>query len=94
MSNDSSTLRLKYEREYDLLSVWIGAPRPVETVEVETGVCVRVDAKGQVVGLEVVDAAARLGKDPSVFENAAFVRGLMDRYGRTALSAFSPAPAR
>jgi len=96
MPNDDladSGLRLKYEREYDLLSVWLGAPRVVETVEVEPGVCVRV-SEGHVVGVEVVDAAARLHKDPIVLETPAYARLLMEEYGRIAINELNPSHAR
>lgn len=58
------SVRLKYEPEYDLLSIWLGAPQPVDQVEVEPGVYVRVSrASHAPVGLEVIEALARLQTD-------------------------------
>jgi hypothetical protein len=93
MTTPDAGLRLKYEREYDLLSVWLGNPRDVDTVEVEPGVCVRV-AGGEVVGVEVVDAAARLHKEPGVLETPAYARVLLEQYGRIALNELHPSLAR
>lgn len=82
----SGGLTLKYEAEYDLLSVWVGAPQVADSVEVEPGLCVRVSrADHKVVGLEVVDAAARFNKDASVVRSQAFAQKLLNDYGRLAL---------
>jgi uncharacterized protein YuzE len=40
--------------------VWVGAPVVADSVEVEPGVCVRVSDDGRIIGVEVVDAGARL----------------------------------
>lgn len=86
--DDSTSVRLKYERDHDLLSVWLRQvdPRHIDTVEVEPGVCVRLDEEGRVVGVEVVDAAARLQKDASTLENKAFAIALVRSYGRRVLA--------
>ncbi|HWW87261.1 MAG TPA: DUF2283 domain-containing protein [Vicinamibacterales bacterium] len=85
-------LRLKYEPEYDLLSVWLGAPQVADNVEVEPGISVRISRdQHQVVGVEIVDAAARLHRDASSLTNQAYVRGLLDKYGPLALNELSHA---
>jgi uncharacterized protein YuzE len=80
-------LRLKYEREHDLLSVWVGAPVVADSVEVEPGVCVRVSDDGRIIGVEVVDAGARLKRDATVLENPTYAQSLLDKYGAMALNA-------
>jgi uncharacterized protein YuzE len=92
MQTDNSAIRLKYEREYDLLSVWVGAPQIADQVEVEPGVCVRVSERGAVVGVEVVDAAARLATDAATLETPAYAQRLLDKYGRIALNEISLQP--
>jgi uncharacterized protein YuzE len=87
-------LRLKYEREHDLLSVWVGAPQLSDTVEVEPGVCVRVSPSWEVIGVEVVDAAARLNQDAATLQDPAFAQKLLDRYGRAALTELRVSHAR
>lgn len=77
-----SAVRLKYEPEYDLLSVWVGEPQPVDQVEVESGVYVRVTRDDhRAVGLEILEAAARFHKDADGIRNPAFARSLLNRYG-------------
>jgi uncharacterized protein YuzE len=87
-------LNLRYEADHDLLSVWLGGPALAESVEVEPGVCVRVSDEGQVIGLEVIDAAARLHKDARTLESRSFAKALMVKYGRLALSELYPSHAR
>lgn len=87
MVKNDDRLRLKYEPEYDLLSAWIGAPRVADVVEVEPGFCIRISRDThQVIGLEVMGAAARFKKNASAIQNHTFVRSLLERYGRAALA--------
>lgn len=89
-----TNLRLKYEPEHDLLSIWVGKPQLGDTVEVEPGVCVRLSPSGSVIGVEVVDAAARLDEDPATLLNPTFAQRLVDRYGRLALNELRLSHAR
>jgi hypothetical protein len=81
-SAGDSGIRLRYEAEYDHLSVWVGEPTIADNVEVEPGLCVRVSRMDHsVVGLEVIDAAYRFHKDPETLRNPSFVLGLLRQYG-------------
>ena len=85
--SDSGGLQLKYEQEYDLLSVWVGGPQVADSVEVEPGLCVRFSRDDhRVVGLEIVDAAARFHTNASVLRTQAFAQSLLERYGHAAYS--------
>jgi uncharacterized protein YuzE len=86
MEISEDRLNLRYEADHDLLSVWLGAPALADAVEVEPGVCVRVSENGAVIGLEVVDAAARLKKDASTLQSRTYAKALMRKYGRIALT--------
>lgn len=87
---DPQMLRLKYEPDFDLLSVWVGQPQIVDNIEVEPGICVRVSRDHQrVVGVEIVDAAARLEKDATAFKSQSYAQRLLNKYGQMALD--SPA---
>ena len=79
-------LHIKYEPEHDLLSVWLDDFARADAVEVEPGVCVRVSDEGAVIGLEIVDAAARLQKDAQTLESRPYAVELLRKYGRKALS--------
>jgi hypothetical protein len=94
-ANDrDSAVRLKYEPQYDLLSVWLGAPQPVDQVEVEPGVYVRFSrADHQPVGIEVLEAVARLHTDPETIRSHGFAKTLVQKYAQRATSPFSPALA-
>jgi uncharacterized protein YuzE len=81
----TAPLKLKYEAEYDLLSVWVTGPEPADNIEVEPGVYVRVSrSKGQVVGLEVIEATERLHKPSQILKNPTFARKLLEKYARRA----------
>lgn len=94
MEIQDDRLNLRYEAEHDLLSVWVGGSALADSVEVEPGVCVRVSDDGRVVGLEVVDASARLHRDVRTLQSRAFAKTLMMKYGRIALSELYPSHAR
>lgn len=84
----TSAVRLKYEPEYDLLSVWLGDPQPLDQVEVESGVYVRVSRESHLaVGLEILEAGARFHKDEEGIRNPAFARTLLEKYGPKAAPA-------
>jgi uncharacterized protein YuzE len=83
-------LRLKYEPDYDLLSAWLGTPQVADSVEVEPGLLVRISREtGKVVGLEIVDVAARFDVDPSRVREESFVQGLLRNYASKALAAYA-----
>jgi len=80
-----SDFRLKYEPEYDLLTVWLGKSAHAECVKVERGVYVTVDrSTNAVLGLEILEASARLGTSAENLRNPNFVATLVAKYGRAA----------
>ena len=54
-------MRIEYDAEVDALYVQFKDVRPDDNVDVEEGVTVDLDDEGHIVGLEVLDAAERLG---------------------------------
>jgi uncharacterized protein YuzE len=58
-------MRLSYDREADALSI-LFVDTTVTTRDLAEGIAAEYDAEGRLVGLEVLDAAKRLG-DPSAF---------------------------
>ena len=57
-------MKISYNAEVDALSI-IFRDTTVTTTELAEGITAEYDAQGQIVGLEVLDAASRFG-DPSV----------------------------
>ena len=58
-------MRISYDPEVDALSI-IFRDTTVTTQELAEGIAAEYDAQGRLVGLEILDAAKRLG-DPSIF---------------------------
>lgn len=56
-------MRIRYDREVDALSVSF-RDTTVTTDELAEGIVAEYDARGQLVGLEILDASTRFG-DPS-----------------------------
>ena len=54
-------MRIEYDAEADALYVQFKEVRPDDNVDVEEGVTVDLDEEGHIVGLEILDAAERLG---------------------------------
>ena len=54
-------MRIEYDAEADALYVQFKEVRPDDNVDVEEGVTVDLDHEGHIVGLEILDAAERLG---------------------------------
>jgi uncharacterized protein YuzE len=54
-------MRIEYDAEVDALYVQFKEVRPDDNVDVEEGVTVDLDEEGHIVGLEILDAAERLG---------------------------------
>jgi uncharacterized protein YuzE len=59
-------MKIRYDAEVDALSI-IFRESTVTTEELAEGITAEYDAQGQLVGLEVLDAASRFG-DPSVLQ--------------------------
>jgi uncharacterized protein YuzE len=59
-------MRISYDPEVDALSI-IFRDTTVTTQELAEGITAEYDARGRLVGLEILDAAKRLG-DPSIFQ--------------------------
>ena len=59
-------MKIRYDAEVDALSI-IFKETTVTTAELTEGLAAEYDAQGELVGLELLDAAKRFG-DPSVFE--------------------------
>lgn len=59
-------MRISYDPEVDALSISF-RDATVNTQELADGIAAEYDAQGQLVGLEILDAAKRFG-DPSTFQ--------------------------
>ena len=59
-------MKVRYDREVDALSI-VFRDTTVTTKELAEGIAGEYDDEGRLVGLEILDAAKRLG-DPSVFQ--------------------------
>ncbi len=56
-------MRITYDPEADALYIELTDTRPVDSVDLAEGVTVDLDERGNPVGLEVLDAAIRLGRE-------------------------------
>ena len=56
-------MRIEYDAEAEALYVQFKNVRPDDNVDLEEGVTVDLDDKGHIVGLEILDAAERLGPE-------------------------------
>jgi len=54
---------ITYDREVDVLYIQLTASKPDRGMDIEEGVTVDLDAQGHLVGIEILDASERLGKD-------------------------------
>jgi len=54
-------MRIEYDKEVDALYIRLRDVKPVHNMDVEEGVTVDVDEAGHIVGIEILDAAERLG---------------------------------
>ena len=59
-------MRIEYDDEADALYILLKNSTPVDARDVGTGVTVDFDEQGHIVGLEVLDAAEKLGLE-SIF---------------------------
>ena len=56
-------MNITYDRQVDALYIRLTETKPVRGVDIEEGVTVDVDAQGHIVGIEILDASERLGKE-------------------------------
>ena len=56
-------MKIEYDREVDALYILLRDVPPVDTADIEEGVTVDLDADGHIVGIEILDAVDRLGRD-------------------------------
>ena len=56
-------MKITYDREVDALYIQLRDVKPSHGVDFEEGVTIDVDAQGHIVGLELLDASERLGKE-------------------------------
>ena len=54
-------MRIGYDDEVDALQIWFTNTKPVDSRDVAEGVTIDLDEQGNIVGLEVLDAAEKLG---------------------------------
>ena len=54
-------MRIEYDNDVDALYIHLRDVEPSDTADVEEGVTVDLDDEGHIVGLEILDAAERLG---------------------------------
>lgn len=88
-SQQAVGIRCDYQKDVDLLYAWIGDPEAAQNVEVEEGIYVRVSPRTRrVVGIEVLDCAARFHQDPSAVDER-FAESLIERYKDAALEEFN-----
>jgi len=59
-------MKMRYDPEVDALSI-VFRDTTVTTQELAEGIAAEYDGQGRLVGLEILDAAKRLG-DPSIFQ--------------------------
>ena len=57
-------MKVEYDPTLDLLYIWFGAPgeKAAQTVTVVPGVHADLDAKGKLIGIEIIDASEILGR--------------------------------
>ena len=56
-------MKITYDREVDALYIQLTETKPSHGADIEEGVTVDVDADGHIVGIELLDASERLGKE-------------------------------
>ena len=54
---------ITYDREVDALYIQLTETKPARGMDIEEGVTVDLDARGHMVGIEILDASERLGKE-------------------------------
>ena len=56
-------MNITYDREVDVLYIQLTDSKPARGVDIEEGVTVDIDQEGHLVGIEILDASERLGKE-------------------------------
>ena len=54
---------ITYDKEVDALYIQLREVKPSHGVDIEDGVTIDVDGEGHIVGVEILDASERLGKE-------------------------------
>ncbi len=54
-------MKIEYDKEVDALYIRLRDVKPVDTMDIEEGVTVDLDAGRHIVGIEILDATDRLG---------------------------------
>lgn len=54
---------ISYDPEIDALHIELGTTTPVDSQDIAEGMTIDLDEKGQLIGIEILDATERLGKD-------------------------------
>jgi uncharacterized protein YuzE len=54
---------ITYDREVDALYIQLTETKPARGMDIEEGVTVDLDAQGHMIGIEILDASERLGKE-------------------------------
>ena len=54
-------MKIEYDNEVDALQLWFTDTKPVDSRDVAEGVTIDLDEHGNMVGLEVLDAADKYG---------------------------------
>ena len=67
-------MQVTYDAEGDVLYIRLGSAPAKDTLEIEAGVSASLDADGHIVGLEILDARARLGD--AVFAQSVLIEQL------------------
>lgn len=83
--HSEDTLHVDYQPQVDLLFAWRGHPRKARNVEVEPGVYVRISDEKRVVGIEILDCAARFDRTPESIDSS-FVEAKLKEYTPAALA--------
>ena len=56
-------MNITYDRDIDALYIQLTETKPARGMDIEKGVTVDLDAQGHMVGIEILDASERLGKE-------------------------------
>jgi uncharacterized protein YuzE len=56
-------MKITYDSQVDALYIQLTEVKPAKAMDIEEGVCVDVDKDGHIVGIEILDASERLGKE-------------------------------
>lgn len=56
-------MKIEYDPEVDALYIQLREADAADSVDIEEGVTVDLDAQGHIIGIEILDASERLGKE-------------------------------